>query len=379
MTQGSSLTKPRSPLTAQQRQWVEGATRKVERLARALAPSMPHVNEDDIRGAGFEALVEAATRYDPTRGVTFYGFAHLRVRGAMIDLARRFHPSIRRKKRAERALHATQALLEHAEQTQSTFDTAARTLEQRLEAASELVARATAAVMLSKLVPEDPDDLRAHDGDLESEFLAAEERHMLHTCLDSLSTDDRALMDAIYFRGLTMQRLATTLGVNKSTVSRHHARALSKLSQHLAHLAQERPPPSPGRQSPQNRVESASMASSPIVIYQYPRCSTCRKALKWLDEHSITYKNINIVEQPPSANQLKRARNTANVEIRKLFNTSGQSYREGGWKDKLKALDDPDLFAALAADGKLIKRPLVIGPDFVLIGFNEAEWSERFA
>jgi arsenate reductase len=120
-------------------------------------------------------------------------------------------------------------------------------------------------------------------------------------------------------------------------------------------------------------------AAKPIVVYQYPRCSTCRKALKWLDAEGIPYRSVDIVEQPPSKTALAKAMKLADVELRKLFNTSGQSYRGGGWKDKLKEISKPDALAALAADGKLIKRPVVIGEDFALIGFRPEQWAETLA
>lgn len=117
--------------------------------------------------------------------------------------------------------------------------------------------------------------------------------------------------------------------------------------------------------------------AKPIEVYQYPKCSTCRKARKWLDAQGVDYKAIDIVETPPSKTKLAKVQKLAEVELRKLFNTSGQSYRQGGWKDKLPDISKADALAALAADGKLIKRPMVLGEDFALIGFREAEWAEK--
>lgn len=113
-----------------------------------------------------------------------------------------------------------------------------------------------------------------------------------------------------------------------------------------------------------------------LKIYQYPSCSTCRKALKWLDEKGIAYTSVHIVDKPPSKSTLQRAQKAAGVPIRKLFNTAGQSYRQGGFKDKLPAMTDAQALAALAEDGKLVKRPLVVGEGVALVGFKEAEWSE---
>lgn len=120
------------------------------------------------------------------------------------------------------------------------------------------------------------------------------------------------------------------------------------------------------------------MADAPrIEVFHYPKCSTCRKALKWLDEHGIEHTRIDIVEHPPSAAKLDKAMKLAGVELRKLFNVSGQSYREGGWKDKLATVGKAEALAALAADGKLIKRPLVLGPDFALIGFDADQYASK--
>jgi arsenate reductase len=115
----------------------------------------------------------------------------------------------------------------------------------------------------------------------------------------------------------------------------------------------------------------------PVVVYQYPKCSTCRKAIKWLDARGVDYRAVDIVEQPPSKAALARAMKLGGLELRKLFNTSGQSYRQGGWKARLADISKADALAALAADGKLIKRPLVLGDDFALVGFREDAWAQK--
>jgi arsenate reductase len=109
------------------------------------------------------------------------------------------------------------------------------------------------------------------------------------------------------------------------------------------------------------------------TIYQYPNCSTCRKALKWLDAQGIAYDSVDIVDKPPSEKLLKKAL-TAGVPLKKLFNTSGESYKAGNFKDKLPTMTEAQALEALAADGKLIKRPFVIKGDAVLTGFDEAAW-----
>ena len=114
-----------------------------------------------------------------------------------------------------------------------------------------------------------------------------------------------------------------------------------------------------------------------ITIYQYPKCGTCKKALKWLDARGVKVTSIDIVEKPPSKATLQKLVSRAGLPIRRWFNTSGQSYRNGGFKEKLETMSDAEAIAALAADGKLIKRPVLDGGDFVLVGFREEEYSAR--
>ena len=115
-----------------------------------------------------------------------------------------------------------------------------------------------------------------------------------------------------------------------------------------------------------------------VTIYQYPKCGTCRKALRWLEARGVETTSIDIVEEPPSKTALQRHWKTSGLPVRKLFNTSGQSYRQGGFKEKLATMSDAEAIAALAADGKLIKRPIVVGDGFVLVGFDEAAYAARF-
>lgn len=115
----------------------------------------------------------------------------------------------------------------------------------------------------------------------------------------------------------------------------------------------------------------------PITVYHYPACSTCKKALRWLDAHGVAHERVHIVDSPPSVAVLRKAWKQSGLPIAKLFNTSGASYREGGFKDRLPGMSDDDALAALAADGKLIKRPLVLGDGFALVGFREADYAAR--
>jgi arsenate reductase (glutaredoxin) len=114
-------------------------------------------------------------------------------------------------------------------------------------------------------------------------------------------------------------------------------------------------------------------------VYSYSKCSTCRKALRWLDEHGVAYESTDIVTKPPSKKELKLTLERSGLPLSKLFNTSGQSYREGKWGERLKTTSTADALEALASDGKLIKRPLVFGDDFALVGFSEGDYAARFA
>lgn len=111
-----------------------------------------------------------------------------------------------------------------------------------------------------------------------------------------------------------------------------------------------------------------------LVVYQYPNCSTCKKALTWLRAHALAFESIDLVASPPSAVVLERAATLAGLPVRKLFNVSGVSYRAGGFQTKLATMTDAQALAALAADGKLIKRPLVVGPRIALVGFDPDAW-----
>ena len=114
-----------------------------------------------------------------------------------------------------------------------------------------------------------------------------------------------------------------------------------------------------------------------ILFIEYPKCTTCRKAKKWLDEHGVSYEDRHIVEQNPTAEELAGWQGQSGLPVRRFFNTSGKLYRELGIKDRLNAgMDDAEAFELLASDGMLVKRPLVIGDDFVLVGFREADWEQ---
>lgn len=110
-----------------------------------------------------------------------------------------------------------------------------------------------------------------------------------------------------------------------------------------------------------------------MKLYSYPRCGTCRKALAWLRSHGLSVEPIDITLQPPQLEELRLG--LLQLGRRRLFNTSGQSYRELG-SATVQAMDDQQALAALAADGKLVKRPFLLHRDRVLTGFNPEEWQQ---
>lgn len=114
-----------------------------------------------------------------------------------------------------------------------------------------------------------------------------------------------------------------------------------------------------------------------VLFIEYPKCSTCKKAKKWLDEHGVEYIDRHIVEDNPRANELAAWQQRSGLPVRRFFNTSGMKYRELGIKAKLDAgMSDDEAFDLLATDGMLVKRPLVVTDDAVLVGFKEEAWAE---
>lgn len=109
-------------------------------------------------------------------------------------------------------------------------------------------------------------------------------------------------------------------------------------------------------------------------FYQYPACSTCKKAKKWLEQEGINVEEIHIVEAPPTRAQLQDYWQRSGLALKRFFNTSGGSYRDLDLKDRYDSLSDEARLDLLAADGKLIKRPLLVTQEVVLVGFKEAEW-----
>ena len=114
-----------------------------------------------------------------------------------------------------------------------------------------------------------------------------------------------------------------------------------------------------------------------IKVYCYSRCTTCKKALKWLDDSGITYELIDIKTDHPDEDTLKKYHAMSGLPLKRFWNTSGIPYREMGLSKKLPAMSEDEQYALLATDGMLVKRPLLVGDGFVLTGFKENEWKEK--
>lgn len=111
-----------------------------------------------------------------------------------------------------------------------------------------------------------------------------------------------------------------------------------------------------------------------VTFYAYPKCGTCRKAKKWLEENNVDFNEIHIVENPPSKQELKELYEKSGLELKKFFNTSGKKYRELGLKDRLKTATEDEMLELLASDGMLIKRPIVTDGKQVTVGFREEQF-----
>ena len=113
-----------------------------------------------------------------------------------------------------------------------------------------------------------------------------------------------------------------------------------------------------------------------MLFMEYPKCTTCKKAKKWLDDHNVEYTDRNIVEENPSYEELKEWYEKSGLPLKKFFNTCGMLYKEMNLKDKLSTKSEEEQLKLLASNGMLIKRPLLVGDDFIRLGIKEAEYSE---
>lgn len=116
-----------------------------------------------------------------------------------------------------------------------------------------------------------------------------------------------------------------------------------------------------------------------LTFYWYPKCGTCRKAKKWLEEHQISFNEVHIVDNPPSREELEKLYKKSDLELKKFFNTSGQKYRELGLKDRIPTASEDELLDLLASDGMLIKRPLLTDGNKVTVGFKEEMYKNTCA
>ena len=114
-----------------------------------------------------------------------------------------------------------------------------------------------------------------------------------------------------------------------------------------------------------------------VRVYCYSRCSTCKKALKWLDDNGIEYETVDIKADHPDEGTLREYYRMSGLPLKRYFNTSGIPYREMGLSTKLTEMSEDEQLALLATDGMLVKRPLVVGDGFVLTGFREEEWAAK--
>lgn len=113
-----------------------------------------------------------------------------------------------------------------------------------------------------------------------------------------------------------------------------------------------------------------------VLFLEYPKCSTCKKAKKWLDDHQVAYTDRHILEENPTEDELREWIGRSGLPLKRFFNTSGMKYRELQLKDRLPGMSEEEQIALLATDGMLVKRPLLVLDRRVLPGFREADWSE---
>jgi len=114
-----------------------------------------------------------------------------------------------------------------------------------------------------------------------------------------------------------------------------------------------------------------------MLFIEYPQCTTCKRAKKWLEDKNISYIDRHIKEENPTVEELKKWHEKSGLPLKRFFNTSGNLYKEMGLKDKLPEMSEEEQFELLASDGMLVKRPIIVTEDMVLTGFKEVEWEEK--
>lgn len=114
-----------------------------------------------------------------------------------------------------------------------------------------------------------------------------------------------------------------------------------------------------------------------MLLFQYPKCTTCKKAVKWLDDNNVSYTSRNIKEEKPRFEELCELHKKSGLPVRKFFNTSGILYRSMALKDKLDNMTDEEMLELLSTDGMLVKRPILVTDNTVLVGFKESVWAEE--
>ncbi len=114
-----------------------------------------------------------------------------------------------------------------------------------------------------------------------------------------------------------------------------------------------------------------------MLFVEYPKCTTCQKARKWLEGNKVAFQSRHIKEEKPTARELRDWQARSGLPLKKFFNTSGLLYKDLGLKDKLPGMSDAEQIELLASDGMLVKRPILVGDGFVLTGFRPKEWEER--
>lgn len=113
-----------------------------------------------------------------------------------------------------------------------------------------------------------------------------------------------------------------------------------------------------------------------LLFINYPKCSTCRKAKKWLDDNSIAYVSRDVSAEPPSVEEIRKWLALSRTELKKFFNTCSGPYKELGLKDRLSSMNDEEKFSLLTENAMLVKRPLLVSENFILVGFKPDEWEE---